>query len=264
MQKTILLTGATDGIGLETAKTLVADGHHVLLHGRNPKKLEAVKAELSKGPGTVESYQADLSDMDAVVSLANEVKTRHTSLDVLINNAGVFHVSETRTPDGYDVRFVVNTLAPYLLFQHLRPLLGEGSRVVNLSSAAQAPVNFDALNGKARLGDMEAYSQSKLGITMWTRALKDLGPMIVAVNPGSMLATNMVKQAFGVSGNSIQIGADILCRAALSDDFADASGKYFDNDSGRFAPPHNEGTDSVKGQALLAAMDRLLEGKLPT
>ncbi len=88
---------------------------------------------------------------------------------------------------------------------------------------------------RVQLDDMGAYAQSKLAITMWSRImaekLKD-GPMIVAVNPGSLLASKMVKEGFGVAGNDLSIGADILTRATLSDEFANASGKYFDNDSG--------------------------------
>jgi len=92
MQKTILLTGATDGIGLETARMLVAEGHRVLLHGRNRQKLENVEQALSEvtGDGQVESYVADLSRMAQVEALAKAVIEKHDKLDVLINNAGIF------------------------------------------------------------------------------------------------------------------------------------------------------------------------------
>ncbi len=95
MKKTILLTGATDGIGLETARMLVALGHTVLLHGRNPEKLADVETMLSALPdgGVVESYVADLSDMTAVETLAKAVTEKHKKLDVLINNAGVYSTS---------------------------------------------------------------------------------------------------------------------------------------------------------------------------
>lgn len=86
MTKTILITGATDGIGLLTAKTLAADGHTVLLHGRSDEKLEAAAQEVGGSP---ETYRADLSDLDEVASLAQEIRARHERLDVLINNAGV-------------------------------------------------------------------------------------------------------------------------------------------------------------------------------
>ena len=125
MQKTILITGSTDGIGLETARTLASQGHHILLHGRNPKKLEAVKKELagSTNGSDIEGYVADLSRLDEVEKLATAVVDRHPALDVLMNNAGVFKVSEPITQDGLDVRFVVNTIAPYLLTKRLLPLI---------------------------------------------------------------------------------------------------------------------------------------------
>ncbi len=91
---------------------------------------------------------------------------------------------------------------------------------------------------------------------MWSRhlaqSLKKQGPVIVAVNPGSMLGSKMVKEAFGVAGGDIGIGAEILCRAALSSDFAEASGQYFDNDARRFAAPHADVLEPDKCAQLVA------------
>lgn len=266
MQKIILLTGATDGIGLETGRMLVSQGHHVLLHGRNPSKLEAVEKELATlpGDGCVESYVADLSRMADVEALANAVSDKHARLDVLINNAGVYKTPEIVTQDGLDIRFAVNTVAPYLLTQRLLPSLDASGRVVNLSSAAQSSVDMKALAGQGSLSDAAAYAQSKLAITMWSHSmaltLKDDGPVMIAVNPGSLLGSKMVKEAYGVAGGDITIGAEILCRAALSDEFATASGKYFDNDSGRFASPHSDALDPGKCQEIVDAIDKILAG----
>ena len=266
MQKTILITGSTDGIGLETAKMLASQGHNILLHGRNPEKLKVAEKAVSErsAGGQVESYVADLSRMADVGALAKALAVKHDKLDVLINNAGILKTPDTITQDGLDVRFAVNTIAPYLLTQKLMPLLGTSARVVNLSSAAQAPVNLEALKGHVKLADMDAYAQSKLAITMWSRtmamALEDKGPMVVAVNPGSLLASKMVKEGFGVAGKDISIGVDILIRAALSDEFADASGQYFDNDSGQFAPPHADGLDVQKSAKVVEAIETILDG----
>ena len=265
MAKTILITGSTDGIGLETAKMLVSQGHKVLLHGRNLTKLENAEKSLSAlpGEGRVESYGADLSRMANVESLAQAVAENHATLDVLINNAGVYKTSDTITLDGLDVRFAVNALAPYLLTQRLLPLLGPSGRVVNLSSAAQSSVNPKALVGQISLSDGAAYAQSKLALTMWSRnlalSLKSNGPTVIAVNPGSMLGSKMVKEAFGVAGGDIRIGAEILCRAALSDEFAAASGQYFDNDQGRFVSPHPDALDSEKCQEIVGIIETVLE-----
>ncbi|MEM7347273.1 MAG: SDR family NAD(P)-dependent oxidoreductase [Chloroflexota bacterium] len=263
MRKIILITGSTDGIGLAAAKLLVEQGHYVLLHGRNSDKLAAVEKQLAAlpGDGQVESYVADLSRMADVEALATAVTKRHQKLDVLINNAGVFRVAETITSDGLDIRFAVNTIAPYLLTQRLMPLLDTSGRVINISSAAQAPVNPDALAGRVKLSDdFGAYAQSKLAITMWSRALalKNDGPIMVAVNPGSMLGSKMVKEAFGVAGADIGIGATIVTHAALADEFATASGQYFDNDSGRFASPHPDALNAQKSDAIVRAIEAVL------
>ena len=263
MSKIILLTGATDGIGLETAKMLVTAGHHLLIHGRNPDKLKKVEQMLAD-MGTVaqiESYVADLSSFRDTEDLAQAVLDRHQKLDVLINNAGVFKVSNPITQDGLDVRFVVNTITPYLLTKRLLPFMDHTSRVVNLSSAAQAPVNLAALSGEVHLSeDFAAYAQSKLGITMWSHHMgqNSNGPIVIAVNPGSLLKTNMVAEAFGRFNNDVSVGADILVQAALSDGFADASGKYFDNDSGRFAPPHPDGLNQQKISDLVDTIESIL------
>ncbi len=270
LQKIILLTGATDGIGLETARTLVEQGHYVLLHGRNPRKLAEVEKTLAALPGNgrVTGYLADLSRLDEVECMAEKIIAAHTRLDVLINNAGVFKTPEPITREGLDVRFVVNTLAPYLLTQRLMPLLGNDARVVNLSSAAQSPVNLQALAGKVRLtDDFAAYAQSKLAITQWSRALaqslKDNGTMVVAVNPGSLLATKMVKEGFGMAGNDVRIGVDILMRAALSAEFAQATGLYFDNDSGKFSAPHPDALDTQKTAAVVDAIETAIMSVSP-
>jgi len=265
MQKTILITGSTDGIGLETAKMLVSQGHHVLLHGRNAEKLDAVKQKLSAlaGAGSIGSYVADLSRMADVETLANEVSEKHNQLDVLINNAGVFKTPNPITRDGLDVRFAVNTLAPYLLTKKLLPLMNTSGRVINLSSAAQSPVNPEALAGRVRLpDDLNAYAQSKLAITMWSyslaHSLKDKGPVVIAVNPGSLLATKMVKEGFGMAGKDIRIGADIITRLALADEFENDSGRYFDNDSGQFTSPHHDALDPQKSEKIVGVIEAIL------
>ncbi|WP_434049194.1 SDR family NAD(P)-dependent oxidoreductase [Marinobacter salarius] len=265
MTKKILITGATDGIGLETAKRLYSEGHTLLLHGRNAEKLEATERKLadSTGAGLIYTYKADLSRLAEVDSLANAITREHRQLDVIINNAGVMRVPETITQDGLDVRFAVNTVAPYLLTKHLLPIMRPGSRVVNLSSAAQAPVELDALRGKNRLlDDMSAYAQSKLALTMWNNALASShtseGVIFVSVNPGSLLASKMVKEGFGIAGKSLSIGADALVRAALSEEFANASGQYFDNDKGRFGPPHSDALDDQKCKAVVTVIEGLI------
>ncbi len=264
MTKTILVTGSTDGIGYEAAKQLAGQGHTVLLHGRSEQKLVDAQASLGKisGVNILESYRADLSNLKEVEALADKIKEKHETLDVLINNAGVFKVPDPVTSAGQDIRFVVNVLAPYDLTKRLLPIIPVSGRVVNLSSAAQAPVNTDALMGKVRLSDDQAYAQSKLAITMWSAHLAETlgssGPAVIAVNPASFLGSKMVKEAYGVAGNDLKIGADILCRAALSDEFSSASGKYYDNDQKRFTSPHPDALDAAKNSHLVQMIEELL------
>ena len=259
MTKTILITGATDGIGLLTAQKLAADGHTVLLHGRSEAKLAKAAEAVGGNPKT---YRADLSDMSEVAALAKAVIADTPKLDVLINNAGILKTPQTETAAGRDIRFDVNTIAPYILTRALLAIMPKDGRVVNLSSAAQAPVDVQAMTNFTPMGDMEAYAQSKLGITIWSAemaaGLPD-GPAIIAVNPGSLLASKMVKEGFGVAGNDLNVGADILIRAALSAEFAQASGQYFDNDSERFAPPHHAASDAGHVAAFMQALNAIVE-----
>mmetsp|Transcript_11347 Transcript_11347/g.24438 ORF Transcript_11347/g.24438 Transcript_11347/m.24438 type:complete len:279 (+) Transcript_11347:46-882(+) len=267
MPRVVLITGATDGIGLETARMMATRGHRLLLHGRNKAKLEATAREITamQGDERTETYVADLSVMADVVKMADQVKAKHEHLDVLLNNAGVFRTAQTVTGDGLDVRFAVNTVAPYLLAKKLLPLMDKHGRIVNLSSAGQAPVSLDALKGKRPISDdFNAYAQSKLAITAWSRhlaeSLEKNGPVVIAVNPGSYLASKMVKDGFGMEGRDISIGADILVRASLSDKFSSASGKYWDNDSGGFRQPHAEALDDVKTKAIVDAIEGVIAG----
>ena len=256
MHKTILITGATDGIGLLTAQKLADDGHQVLLHGRSEAKLKRA-AELVGGAPT---FLADLSRMGEAAGLADAVRARHDSIDVLINNAGILKTADVKTEAGRDIRFDVNTLAPYILTRRLLPIIHKDGRVVNLSSAAQAPVDPVAMGTFRPMGDMDAYAQSKLAITIWSaelaRELPD-GPVFVAVNPGSLLASKMVKEGFGIDGNDLNIGADILIRAALSPEFAEATGSYFDNDSGAFAEPDQAAASPAHVNAVMDMIGKL-------
>ncbi|MEO0410833.1 MAG: SDR family NAD(P)-dependent oxidoreductase [Pseudomonadota bacterium] len=264
MAKTILITGATDGIGLETAKMMAPDGHTLLLHGRNPEKLQAAADTFSsiEGSGQIKAYRADLSNLSEVETMADAVRTDFDKIDALINNAGVFKMSNPLTHDGFDARFVVNVVAPFMLTKALLPILGADGRVVNLSSAAQAPVNVQGFLNKQSFSDSDAYAQSKLALTMWSFGMaKELdtdGPMIVAVNPASFLGSKMVKEAYGQEGHNLSIGADILTRAALSDEFADASGRYYDNDRKSFAEPHPDALDSAKNRRVIEAIEQLI------
>ncbi len=262
MKKTILLTGATDGIGLETAKQLASEGHVLLLHGRSEEKLERVKTDLLVlyPNAKIDSFAADFASLEDVHRMVKNIKLAHSRIDVIINNAGIFITDSTRTKDGFDVRFCVNTIAPYIITKGLWSLLDGTSRIINLSSAAQAPFDLSVIKQGAPLSHDQAYAMSKLALTMWTMKLAEMhpnGPMLVAVNPKSFLGSKMVKQAYGREGYDLRIGADILVRASLSDEFQNASGKYFDNDRGTFAKAHPFAYDEAAQDELVRWLDSL-------
>jgi NAD(P)-dependent dehydrogenase (short-subunit alcohol dehydrogenase family) len=265
MNKTILITGSTDGIGLATAKSLVKLGHTVLLHGRSDSKLADAKIQLTKftKPEHIFTYKADLSSISETKALAVKIKENHKKLDTIINNAGVFIVPKTVSSDGLDVRFMVNTIAPYILTQQLLSLLDNTGRVINLSSAAQSPVSANELLKPSSLSDGAVYAKSKLALTMWSRqlalSLGKSGPVIIAINPKSFLGSKMVEQAYGVAGGNLQIGADILVKAALSQEFSDASGRYFDNDIGQFTSPHPDALNADKIAEITQVIEKITQ-----
>lgn len=267
MKKTILITGSTDGIGQLAARELAQDGHELYLHGRNPEKLATVIAEIKESSQNenISGYVADLSDLAAVRQMARQVNEDLPRLDILINNAGVLKSARPLTQDGLDMRMVVNYLAPYLLTRELLPLLrqSEAARLINLSSAAQAPVSEKVLNGAEQGSQQETYAQSKLALTMWSFHLAKVQPelCVIAVNPGSLLDTRMVRESYGRSWSPASKGADILYNLALSDEYRTASGKYFDNDRGNFARAHADAYNETKVNRLIGWTDNLLESQ---
>ena len=117
------------------------------------------------------------------------------------------------------------------------------------------------------MDDMNAYAQSKLAITMWSRDLAARlpdGPSVLAVNPGSLLASKMVKEGFGIAGNDLGIGANILYRAATDAEFASVSGRYFDNDAGAFGQPHADALDPAKVSAVMRSIEAVISRILNT
>ncbi|WP_066633056.1 SDR family NAD(P)-dependent oxidoreductase [Labilibacter marinus] len=263
MKKTILITGSTDGIGKLTAVFLAKDGHEVILHGRNAEKLNAVVAEISEETGndSIKGYVADFSDLESVKEMAGKVNGELAKIDVLINNAGVFKGPGTNE-QGLDSRLVVNYLAPYVLTKGILPSLKKGNeaRIVNLSSAAQSPVSMDALKGEESISVGEAYAQSKLALTMWSFYLAQKVPetSVIAVNPGSLLNTNMAKEAYGQFWSPADKGANILYELAVHENFKGITGKYFDNDQGNFGLAQQDAYNEAKIERLIKVTEEIV------
>ncbi len=268
MNKTILITGSTDGIGKLAAIKLAKKGHVIYLHGRNSAKLEKVISEVKtlSNNHNIKGFTADFSDLEAVKTMATQVNQALSKIDVLINNAGIFKSPANLSKDGFDIRFVVNYFAPYLLTKELLPLLSKvnNSRIINLSSAAQAKVSLEALSGNRQLSAQESYAQSKLALTMWSfnlaKILKNIS--VIAVNPGSLLNTNMVKEAYGRYWSSADKGANILYDLAIEKEYEGITGKYFDNDKGNkkgtFGEAHSDAYDEVLREELVLITNRIL------
>ena len=261
MSKTILITGSTDGIGKLAAMRLASEGHTVFIHGRSEAKVRNVIDEITSQTGNkVDGFVADFTEINAVRSMGEEIKQTMGHIDVLVNNAGVYNSSDPVTPSGLDIRFVVNYFAPIVLTDTLMPLIRAVSapRIINLSSAAQASVVPEVMDGKRHVGAQGAYAQSKLAILMWSFHLAQTEPSIsvVALNPGSLLDTNMVREAFGHHWSSADKGANIICDLATDARFGGVTGQYFDNDHGGFGKAHG---DAYSDEKLALLMDKTRE-----
>ena len=268
MSKTIIITGSTDGIGKLTALKLAKLGHTIYVHGRSESKVYAVVSGLKEASNNqnIKGLVADFSDLEAVSKLAEQIKTDIPKIDVIINNAGIFKTKDVLNKNGLDIRIVVNYLAPYVLTNTILPNIknAEAPRIINLSSAAQAPVLEAILRGTAQDTANSTYAQSKLALTMWSFNLAKQEPNItvIAVNPGSLLNTKMAIEAYGQHWSPAEKGVNILVDLSLSEDYKNDSGKYFDNDKGDpkgyFSEAHPDAYNSEKIKSLLTITDSII------
>ena len=235
-EATILITGATDGLGRRVALELAEKGATVLLHGRNPERLEAALEDVREQTGNEKlgSYLADLSSLAEVRTLAEQVLSDHNRLDVLINNAGVIVGERRESEDGYELTFAVNYLAHFLLTSQLLPLLrgSAPARIVNVTSAGQSPVDFSDVMLERGYDAMKPYTQSKLAQILFTfelaGRLSGTGVTVNALHPASLMDTKMVHETFGYTMSTVQEGADAAVRLAVSPELEGVTGRYFD------------------------------------
>jgi NAD(P)-dependent dehydrogenase (short-subunit alcohol dehydrogenase family) len=235
---TVLVTGATDGLGRALALELAAGGATVLLHGRDPVKGERTLHEIREATGSdrLAFYLADFSSLAEVRGLAERVLAEHERLDVLVNNAGIGRGDGSRevSEDGYELRLAVMYLAPFLLTQLLEPLLVESApaRIVNVASAGQAPIDFDDLMVERDYNGIQAYCQSKLALVMLTLdqadALRDSGVTANSLHPGTFMPTKMVLEAGVRPVDSLESGVAAAMRLVSAPELADVTGTYFE------------------------------------
>lgn len=240
-RKTVLVTGATDGIGRATALALARAGLRVLVHGRSASRAEAVLREL---PGTGhEAVLGDLASLAAVRRLAADVAAKAPVLDVLLHNAGVFEKTRVLTVDGLERTIAVNHLAPFLLTELLLPNVGAASagRVITVSSVAHQRATLDVSDigfEKEPYEAYAAYARSKLANVLFafelarrlegTRVGTHVGTHVTsnALHPG-VITTKLLRAGFGMDGASVEEGAKTSVFLATSPEVASVTGTYF-------------------------------------
>ena len=266
----ILVTGATDGLGRHVAQDLADQGATVLLHGRNPDKGAATLRHIRQATGndTLVYYNTDFASLDNVRHLAETILAEHDRLDGLINNAGL----GARAPgalrqlsrDGYERRFAVNYLAPFLLTHCLLPLLRRSApaRIVHVASVGQQPLDFDDVMLAEGYDDLRAYRQSKLAQIMFTfdqaEALVGSGVTVNALHPATLMNTPMVGAASGYfSGpmSTVEEGAEAVLYLATSPDLDGVTGQYFDGK--RRARAHAQAYDAQARRRLRTLSEAL-------
>jgi NAD(P)-dependent dehydrogenase (short-subunit alcohol dehydrogenase family) len=257
----VLITGATDGLGRQVALDLAAAGWTVLLHGRSRERGKTLLRELrAAGAAEARLYIADLASLDAVRRLADELLAGEDRIDVLCNNAGVGSgprgAVREESADGLELRFAVNYLSHFLLTQRL--LERVGSRIVNVASAGQQAIDFDDVQLERGWTGTRAYCQSKLAQIMFTFSLAERigGDVTVnALHPATYMHTKMVLESRGASLNTVADGAGATERLIADPALVGVTGRYFNVRSEATADP--QAYDAGAREALWELSEQL-------
>jgi NAD(P)-dependent dehydrogenase (short-subunit alcohol dehydrogenase family) len=226
----VLVTGATDGLGRALAKALTADGHTVLVHGRSEDRIAATLAELD---GDARAYRADLASLAQVDRLADEVLAAEPQLDALVNNAGIGSDipgggARQESADGVELRFAVNYLAGYRLTRRLLDRLRDDapSRIVNVSSAGQEPIDFGDVMLERDYSGVRAYCQSKLAQILFTfdldEELRGSGVTASCLHPSTYMPTKIVHSPVSTIADGVEATMRLLTAPA-----DEVGGRYF-------------------------------------
>jgi NAD(P)-dependent dehydrogenase (short-subunit alcohol dehydrogenase family) len=236
---TILVTGATDGLGLAVARELASRGNDVLAHGRDAGRLAAAAREI----GAAGTFLADFSSLAQVRAL------ELPELDVLVNNAGLISPERVVTEDGNELTFQVNHLAHFLLTLRVMP-----RRVVHVASGAQRAPDFGDLTLERGYEPWRAYGQSKLAQIMFSNELAARHPELesVALHPATFMDTKMVRETIGTPHSTVAEGVEATARLVTE---PDVSGKYFNGL--REATPDRLAADPDARRALWEISERL-------
>jgi NAD(P)-dependent dehydrogenase (short-subunit alcohol dehydrogenase family) len=238
-EQVILITGATDGLGRRLARELAAQGATLLLHGRSQPRGEDTLSEIRDATHNrkLTYYRADFSSLEEVRQLARRVRDENDRLDVLVNNAGLGGGPEDHnrelSRDGYELRFAVNYLAPFLLTHLLLPLLTASapSRIINVTSIGQHAIDFQDVMLERGYDAFRAYRQSKLAQIMFTfdlaDELKGTGVTVNALHPASMMNTKMVLENFDYTMSRVEDGVEATAHLVTDPKLDKVSGRFY-------------------------------------
>jgi NAD(P)-dependent dehydrogenase (short-subunit alcohol dehydrogenase family) len=253
-QQLILVTGATDGIGRETARELTRRGARVLVHGRNEERARATAAELAElgAAAAPEPVLADLASLAEVRALADEIDARGHRLDAVVHNAGVYMKRHRRSADGHEMTFAVNHLAPFLL-THLLLARACGAglrRIVNVSSIAHSRGRVDLDDPqllRQPFSSYASYATSKLANVLFTvelaRRLAGRNVAVNALHPG-VASTKLLTEGFEMEGSdSLAESAATSVLLAVDPTVEGVTGRYFVR--GRPSPANPVASDPV-------------------
>ncbi|MGH3634897.1 SDR family NAD(P)-dependent oxidoreductase [Mycobacterium sp.] len=270
MEKTrvALITGATSGLGRSVARALAERGMHVLVHGRDAERAQAVAGEIQAAGGNVDTYLADLGSLEQARALAEQVSSNHPTIHLLINNAGLGpgrppYRKRSLSVDGHELRFAVNYLAAALLARRLVPSLKNGgpARIVNVASAGQAPMDFADLRMDHHYTGIRAYYRSKFALVAFTfdlaAELANTGITVNCLHPASLMNTHMVRRAWVPPISSIATGVRAVMNLAVESTGADVTGRYFDGV--HEAKAHRAAYDPTIQSNLRAVTNEILE-----
>jgi NAD(P)-dependent dehydrogenase (short-subunit alcohol dehydrogenase family) len=236
--KTVLITGSTDGVGRYVATKLAVAGAKVLIHGRDKARAKTLADEIKRAGGFEPTfYQADLSSLADAKKLGEAVLADHSRLDVFVSNAGIGSQNEgparQTSKDGYELRFAVNYLSGFLLARLLLPLLKASapSRIVNVASLGQHPIDFDDVMITKGYSGSRAYAQSKLSQIMFTidlaDELKGSGVTVNSLHPATYMNTTMVRAGGITPMSTVEQGGDAILHLVRGNDVANKSGLFF-------------------------------------
>jgi len=236
--KTVLITGSTDGVGRYVATQLAISGAKVLIHGRDNARAQTLSDEIKRAGGAAPAfYQADLSSLESVRQLADAVIADHKRIDFFVSNAGIGSQNggpgRRTSADGYELRFAVNYLAGFLLAYRLLPLLKASapSRIVNVASLGQHPIDFDDVMIVRGYNGSRAYAQSKLSQIMFTidlaEELKGSNVTVNSLHPATYMNTTMVRAGGITPISTVEQGGAAILHLVTGDDMAGRSGLFF-------------------------------------